>query len=128
MLRAGDHIVAVHAGMRSRHVLHWWFPAYDQQFAKFSPGVILLIRMAEALAATGVRMIDLGKGDDRYKLSLMTHTAELKEGFVERPSLLAAARRLRRAAEARAARGGIGALLRLPLRAVRRIERTRRFS
>jgi CelD/BcsL family acetyltransferase involved in cellulose biosynthesis len=128
VLRAGDRVVAVHAGMRSRRVLHWWFPTYDHQFAKYSPGIILLMQIAEAVAAAGIRLLDLGKGDARYKNSLMTGAAELREGFVELPSLLGAARRLRRGAEALAATGGPAAMLRLPLRAIRRIERVRRFQ
>jgi len=128
VLRAGDRVVAVLAGMRSRRVLHWWFPTYDQEFAKYSPGIILLMRIAEAVAATGIRSIDLGKGDARYKSSVMTGAAELREGFVELPSLLATARRLRRGAEALAAAGGLAATLRLPLRAIRRFERVRRFQ
>ena len=128
VLRAGDRVVAVLAGMRSRRVLHWWFPTYDQEFAKYSPGIILLMRIAEAVAATGIRSIDLGKGDARYKSSVMTGAAELREGFVELPSLLATARRLRRGAEALAGAGGLAATLRLPLRAIRRFERVRRFQ
>jgi hypothetical protein len=81
----------------------------------------------QALTRSGVRTIDPGKGDEPYKRRLMTGAVELREGYVELPSLLASARRLRRAAEARAARGGMAATLRLPLRAMRRIERTRRF-
>jgi CelD/BcsL family acetyltransferase involved in cellulose biosynthesis len=121
VLRAGDEIVAVHAGMRSRGVLHWWFPTYDARSAAYSPGIILLLRMAEAAAALGIRKIDLGKGDARYKSSLMTCAAPLREGFVELPSLASAARRLRRLAESRAA-------WQLPLRALRRLERARRFN
>ena len=127
MLRAGGQVVAVHAGMRSRRVLHWWFPTFDQTFAKYSPGIILLLRMAEALAAAGVRTIDLGKGDSQYKRSLMTGTLELREGYVELPSLLVSARQLRRAADTHAALGGMAATLRLPLRVIRRIERVRKF-
>jgi CelD/BcsL family acetyltransferase involved in cellulose biosynthesis len=127
VLRAGDRVVAVHAGMRSVRVLHWWFPTYDPAFARYSPGIILLLRVAEALAAAGVRSVDLGKGDAQYKRSLMTGAAELREGFVELPSLLAKARSLRRVAEAHAGRGGVAATLYLPLRVIRRVERTRRF-
>src|SRR5205814_9502194 len=113
VLRAGDHITAVHAGMRARRLLHWWFPSYNQKFAKYSPGIILLIRLAEALAATGVRTLDLGKGDARYKRSLMTCAAELREGFADLPCVFGRVRRLRRAAEQLAAAGGMGAMLRL---------------
>jgi CelD/BcsL family acetyltransferase involved in cellulose biosynthesis len=118
VLRAGDEIVAVHAGMRSRRVLHWWFPTYDARYAAYSPGMILLLRMAAAL---GDGKIDLGKGDTRYKRSLMTGAAPLREGCVELPSLAATARRLRRLAETRAE-------WQLPLRALRRLERARRFN
>jgi len=127
VLRVGDRIVAVHMGMRSRDVLHYWFPAYDQEFAKFSTGLILLQRMAEALAGIGVRTIDLGKGDSRYKQHLMTGAVELRVGAVELPSFLASARQLQRVAEALAAQGGMAATLRLPLKVIRRIEWTRKF-
>jgi CelD/BcsL family acetyltransferase involved in cellulose biosynthesis len=121
VLRAGDEVVAVHAGMRSRSVLHWWFPTYDARYAAYSPGIILLLRMAEAARALGIGKIDLGRGDARYKRSLMTGAAPLREGCVELPSLAAAARRLRRLAESRAE-------WQLPLRALRRFERARRFN
>jgi CelD/BcsL family acetyltransferase involved in cellulose biosynthesis len=118
VLRAGDEIVAVHAGMRSRNVLHWWFPTYSAAHAAYSPGILLLLRIAAAL---GTGKIDLGKGDARYKRSLMTGAAPLREGSVELPSLAATARRLRRLAEARSE-------WQLPLRALRRLERARRFN
>ena len=118
VLRAGGEIVAVHAGMRGRGVLHWWFPTYEPRHAAYSPGIILLLRMAAAL---GSGKIDLGKGDARYKRSLMTGAAPLREGAVELPSLAATARRLRRLAESRTE-------WQLPLRALRRFERARRFN
>jgi CelD/BcsL family acetyltransferase involved in cellulose biosynthesis len=110
VLRAGGEIVAVHAGMRSREVLHWWFPAYAPQFAAYSPGMLLILRIAQAAAAAGLRLLDFGKGDSRYKASLMNRSAPLVEGCVELPSLLAAARGL------------------LPQRVMGRLERTHRFQ
>lgn len=127
VLRAGDRLIAAHIGMRSRNTLHYWFPAYDPDFAKYSTGIILLLRLAQALAGSGIRTIDLGKGDEQYKQRLLTGAVQLREGYVELPSLLASARRLRRAAEARRAQGGMAATLNFPLRLIRRIERTRKF-
>jgi CelD/BcsL family acetyltransferase involved in cellulose biosynthesis len=121
VLRAGDEVVAVHVGMRSSGVLHWWFPTYESRYAAYSPGILLLLRIAAAAPALGIRRIDLGKGDARYKRSLMTGAAPLREGCVELPSLAATARRLRRLAETRAE-------WQLPLRALRRLERARRFN
>jgi len=127
VLRAGDRSVAVHVGMRSREVLHYWFPAYDPALGKYSTGIILLLRMAEALAGQGVRTIDLGKGDSQYKQRLMTGELALREGVFTRPSLTASLLHWRELAETSASRGGAGAVLRLPLRALRRIEWARRF-
>lgn len=127
VLRVGNRIVAAHMGMRSRDTFHYWFPGYDPDFAKFSTGIILLLRMTEALADAGVRTIDLGKGDAQYKQRLMTGAIELREGAVELPSLLASARRLHRAADAHAAQGGMAAMLRLPLGVTRRVLRTRKY-
>jgi len=121
VLHAGDEIVAVHAGMRSRSVLHWWFPTHNAVHAAYSPGILLLLRVAAGAAALGIQRVDLGKGDARYKRSLMTGAAPLREGCVELPSLAATARRLRRLAEGRAE-------WQLPLRALRRLERARRFN
>ena len=121
VLRAGDEIVALHAGMRSRGVLHWWFPTYHPRYGAYSPGIILLLRIAAAAPALGIGKLDLGKGDERYKRNLMTGAAPLREGAVELPSLAATARRLRRLAEKRAE-------WQLPLRALRRLERAWRFN
>jgi CelD/BcsL family acetyltransferase involved in cellulose biosynthesis len=129
VLRAGEEIIAIHVGMRSHRVLHWWFPAYDRSFEKYSPGIILLFRIAEALAEVGATVIDFGKGDAQYKRSAMNRAVELQEGCVEMPSLLALARRMERLAEARVARGGpVAPVLNLPLRMLRRFERKHRFE
>ena len=127
-LYAGDRLLAAHMGMRSRSDLHYWFPAYEPQYSKYSTGSILLLRLAEAAAAQGIHTIDLGKGDSQYKRTLMTGAASLMEGAVELPSLLSFVRGVTRAAEARESEGGaLGKTLSVPLRLVRRIDRSRRF-
>ena len=126
-LRAGDRLVAVHMGMRSRSVLHYWFPAYDASLAKYSAGIVLLLRIAQAAAAQGVHTIDLGRGLSQYKERLMTGSAEVLEGEVTRPSTRAWLRRRRRDAQAAAARGGPAALMYWPLEALRRLEWRRRL-
>ena len=74
-LRAGERIVAVHFGLRSRQIVHWWFPTYDPQLANYSPGLVMLVEAARELAADGCRRIDLGKGEEPFKASL-THDAD----------------------------------------------------
>jgi CelD/BcsL family acetyltransferase involved in cellulose biosynthesis len=92
LLYAGDRLVAGHMGMQAGPVWHYWFPAYDPVYAKYSPGLILLLKLAELAAGQGVRIIDLGKGMYTYKVQLMNASAELVVGSAELPSLL----RLRR--------------------------------
>ncbi|MFD0144626.1 MULTISPECIES: GNAT family N-acetyltransferase [unclassified Streptomyces] len=89
VLYAGDRPVAAHFGLRSRTVLSCWFPSYDPEFAKYSPGLVLHLRMAEAAAAAGIGMLDLGRGDAEYKDALKTGELTVYEGSVTRPGLRA---------------------------------------
>jgi CelD/BcsL family acetyltransferase involved in cellulose biosynthesis len=70
-LYAGDDLVAVHMGIASRRVLHFWFPAYDPRHSRYSPGAVLLLELARHASSQGIRRIDLGPGDERYKSSFM---------------------------------------------------------
>ncbi|MFF8958996.1 GNAT family N-acetyltransferase [Streptomyces sp. NPDC014894] len=87
VLYVADRPVAAHFGLRSRTVLSYWFPAYDPAFGRYSPGLILLLRMAEAAAATGAELLDLGRGAARYKGSLKTGQLSVHEGAATRPGV-----------------------------------------
>jgi CelD/BcsL family acetyltransferase involved in cellulose biosynthesis len=63
-------------------VLACWFPAYDPAFSKYSPGLVLHLRMAEAAAADGIAYLDLGRGQKEYKDSLKTRELDVFEGRV----------------------------------------------
>ncbi|HEX4964108.1 MAG TPA: GNAT family N-acetyltransferase [Thermoanaerobaculia bacterium] len=78
-LWAGDALVAAHLGMRWRHVWHWWFPTYDRKYARYSPGVVLDLLMAESAPALGIQRIDLGRICD-HKQRLMSGAFELAQG------------------------------------------------
>ncbi|CAM5474954.1 hypothetical protein SHIRM173S_08780 [Streptomyces hirsutus] len=104
VLYAAGRPVAAHFGLRSPTVLSWWFPAYDRDYGKYSPGLVVLhLRMLEAAAADRIRMVDLGSGPARYKDSLKTRELPVYEGAVVRPGPGGAAYRLSRE-PARAAR------------------------
>lgn len=87
-LYAGDTLVAAHFGMRSQRVWHWWFPVYDHAHARHSPGALLLLSLAEAAAAQGHELVDLGKGQDAYKDSFADCSLPLLEGCVTRPAVV----------------------------------------
>jgi CelD/BcsL family acetyltransferase involved in cellulose biosynthesis len=91
MVYADDRPIAGHFGLRTETTLVGWFPAYDVHFAKYSPGLIQHLRMAEAAAAAGIRTIDLGKGDREYKDALKSRELTVAEGRVLRASTAATA-------------------------------------
>lgn len=120
-----EDIVAAHFGMRSGSVCHWWFPTYNNVYARYSPGGILLLKLAETLAACGVRQIDLGKGEDSYKTAFATASVALMEGSVILPSLVAASRRVRMTADAFLRHSSILHPARVVFRGVRDVWRRR---
>ena len=95
-LHAGDTLVAAHFGMRSRQVWHWWFPVYNHEHASYSPGSLLLLRVAELAAEQGHSLLELGKGDEPYKAVFSDCRLPLVEGCVTRPSSVAYLRKWRK--------------------------------
>ncbi len=93
-LYAGDRLMSIHMGMMSRGVLHYWFPAYDVEFHKYSPGLVQLIRTAQAAEDSGIKRIDLGKGPEAYKVSLMSDTTAVAEAAVDRRPIARPLRRM----------------------------------
>jgi CelD/BcsL family acetyltransferase involved in cellulose biosynthesis len=77
-LYVGDTLAAAHFGIRTRRVLHYWIPAYNEELARYSPGVIALVELARAGAEQGIRRIDLGRGEERYKLQAATGSVDMK--------------------------------------------------
>jgi len=82
VLRVDGRPIAVHFGIRSLRFWHYWFPAYDPAFQRYSPGILLLLKMIERAPALGIEAIDFGKGDNHYKLRLFNHRVPLIEGCV----------------------------------------------
>jgi len=82
-LYVGDELAAVNLGLRSGPVLHGWITAYNTRFHKFSPGLILMTRLAQAAESLGIQRIDMGRGDEGFKRSFASGTMRLAEGAVD---------------------------------------------
>ena len=95
-LYAGEKLIAVHFGIRSRTVLHWWFPAYDPDFSNYAPGIQLMLKMAERAPDLGITKIDLGKGQQDYKRRFHNASDRVSDGSVDVLSLGNVPRILRR--------------------------------
>ncbi len=98
VLYAGDTLVAAHFGMRSPQVWHWWFPVYSREHAPYSPGALLLTMLAQAVAAQGHGLLDLGKGDEAYKSSFADTGSALVEGCAAREAPITYLRTARKSA------------------------------
>ncbi|WP_180685659.1 GNAT family N-acetyltransferase [Streptomyces gossypiisoli] len=96
VLYADGRPIAAHFGLRTERVLACWFPAYDPAYSKYSPGLVLHLRMAEAAAADGIACLDLGRGQKEYKDSLKTREIQVSEGWVTRRHPVAFGHRARR--------------------------------
>ncbi len=82
-LYAGDQLISVHMGMRSHHVISSWIPTFDNRFGKYSPGLLLHIELAKHAAKMGIKQIDLGRGYNQLKASLMSGSFPVAVGSVE---------------------------------------------
>jgi CelD/BcsL family acetyltransferase involved in cellulose biosynthesis len=118
-VHAGPHLIAAHFGMRSDHVLHWWFPVYDPQFAHLAPGWILLRELVMAAPGLGFTRIDLGRGDDEYKRRAKTGETLVSQGMLTRSTVQRLLRRARISTIEAARSSPIGPTLRRVARRVR---------
>ena len=90
-LYAGDHLVACHFGLQASNTLHYWFPVYEVSYADYTPGLIMLMKLAEQGCQNGIDLIDLGRGVQAYKTRFCTGSVELGEGALSSPMVLAQA-------------------------------------
>jgi CelD/BcsL family acetyltransferase involved in cellulose biosynthesis len=125
VLSVNGKIIAAHFGMRSKQTWHYWFPSYDHEFAKFSPGLLLLLKMAEAAPAMGIKRIDLGKGESQYKNRLASGETAIAEGSVVVKNWASMWRKVRRETESWS--GTLGPVGAVPAKLLRRVDRRLRF-
>lgn len=93
VLRAGDTIVAAELGLRSGSAYHLWFPVYDPDFAKYSPGALMTLETLRAAAGQGIHSVDFGPAGEAYKREFAAPSIPVFEGDVTTGGLEATARR-----------------------------------
>lgn len=115
-------LAAAHFALRGGAVLHAWFIAHDDDFARYSPGLILIDHILEWASGQGIREFDLGPGDYRFKLQLANATRKVAHGFVGAHQMSALMReaqyRVRSAAESLP----LGRVSQWPGKAMRRVD------
>ena len=92
-----DRPIAFHFGLRTADTLSLWFPSYDPEFQKYSPGLQMFLEIARVAPQHGLKTLDLGKGEEEFKQSLKSYDRMVATGRIELPSAAAFLHRLHRA-------------------------------
>lgn len=87
VLYAGDAVVAAHYGMIENNILHYWFPAFDVQYARYSPGTALFTSIIGESSRHGVQCVDMGYGEQPYKRKQTDATGTVAFGCITRSRL-----------------------------------------
>lgn len=82
-LRCGGQLVAAHFGLQCGSLLHYWFPTYDPQFSRYSPGRILYQKMIVYGPQNGINCIDCGAGDSTAKRNFTNEEHQYFKGLVQ---------------------------------------------
>jgi hypothetical protein len=88
VLRDNDTILAAEICLIDRQTLHFWFPAYDPAFFRYSPGLVLTYEIIAHLSGQGFEVFDFGSGGEDYKTSVTIPDVVCFEGHIVRPSRL----------------------------------------
>jgi len=80
-LYAGDAWIASHFGLMGNGILHMWFPVYNQDYAKYSPGRLLLHAIIDSCRTAGFDTIDRGEGDTPIKREIANQEYQLYRGI-----------------------------------------------
>ena len=80
-LYAGDAWIASHFGIMGNGILHMWFPVYNQEYAKYSPGRLLLHAIIDSCRSAGFDTIDRGEGDTPIKREIANQEYQLYRGI-----------------------------------------------
>lgn len=79
-LRIEGEIAAIAYCMRSTRALHYWFPAYEANFAKQKPGLALLFALAQWADQERLTELHLGLGDTQYKRQMASWMMPVRGG------------------------------------------------
>jgi CelD/BcsL family acetyltransferase involved in cellulose biosynthesis len=86
-LAAGGRVLARHLGLLHAGHLSYWFPVYDADAQKVSPGRMLLWRTILEADLHGIRFIDRGDGDSQAKRDFSTGLQQFGRAAWQAPGL-----------------------------------------
>jgi CelD/BcsL family acetyltransferase involved in cellulose biosynthesis len=121
-LHVDGKLAATQFHLRGATTIHAWMVAHNEEFERYSPGLLLFHEILKWMETTPYRRMDFGPGDYRFKRELGNVRQGVMHGFVGVPSpstlIRHAAYGVRRAAEALP----LGRVSALPGKAMRRLD------
>ena len=78
-LYGGETLLALELSLHADHVWHFWFPAYLEEGARFSPGIWLSLETMRVVAEDGYRVFDYGFSGEAYKRYLCNREQQVQE-------------------------------------------------
>ena len=121
-------IIAANFCLRAGRTLHMWIIAHDEAFESASPGVQLGRWVIGWAGEHGVKEVDFGPGDYRYKRQLATSQRMLESGAASGLSFSGSLRRVEYAVRSQIERLPSPNLAALPGKAMRRIDLMRALA
>lgn len=86
-LWAGGKLAAIEYSLHAGDRYHFWFPAYEPDLARCSPGILLTMDTMRLGAGAGIRVFDFGFGGEGYKKYFCNATQSVREAVVLRPGM-----------------------------------------
>lgn len=65
--RRGEELVAAEICLLEGEDVHFWFPAYNPTYSRYSPGLLLTFDIIRHTANLGMKVYDFGSGGEAYK-------------------------------------------------------------
>jgi CelD/BcsL family acetyltransferase involved in cellulose biosynthesis len=84
-VRVRERVIACHLGFRSGSDLLWYKPAYEPDYARYSPGEFMIAALIRYAHDQGCRTLDFTRGDEAFKRRFSNHL-HWNENFVVYPS------------------------------------------
>ena len=86
-LWAGDRLTAIEYSLHAGDRYHFWFPAYQPELARCSPGILLTMDTMRLGCEAGFRVFDFGFGGEGYKKYFCNATQSVREAVILKPGV-----------------------------------------
>ena len=87
VLWAGEKVCAIEYSLHAGQRYHFWFPAYEPELSRCSPGILLSLETMRQASEQGYRVFDFGFGGENYKKYFCNTIQTVQEAVILRPGL-----------------------------------------